>query len=296
MSKQRLEELLSHFSDAVMARAQGYLKSDQVPYAQVFDAMRYSISAGGKRIRPALVFLFCRLCGGIDSNAVDFAVAVEMIHTYSLIHDDLPCMDDDDLRRGKPSCHKQFSESTALLAGDGLLTMAFEVLSGAPVGAQQKILAISELAQAAGARGMIGGQVTDLVFEQTPSVSLSELSAMHTMKTGKLIEASCVLGCIAADATEKQFAAAREYALNLGLAFQIVDDVLDVTGDETILGKPVGSDADNGKTTYATLMGIGKAKEKAKELTEKAVWALSVFEGDTGILLSLTEYLLNRSC
>lgn len=295
MSKDRLEKLLSPFADATMKRAEEYLESGQIPYAEVFDAMRYSMSAGGKRIRPALVFLFCRLCGGADSDAVDFAVAVEMIHTYSLIHDDLPCMDDDDLRRGKPSCHKRFSESTALLAGDGLLTRAFEVLSGAPMSAEQRILAVSELARAAGADGMIGGQVTDLLFERTPPASLLELSAMHRLKTGRLIEASCVLGCIAAGGTEKQLAAAREYALNVGLAFQVVDDILDVVGDQTALGKPVGSDADNGKTTYATLLGVEKAKGKARELTEKAVSALSAFKGDTDMLASLATYLLNRS-
>ncbi len=263
-------------------------------YAKVIDAARYSLTLGGKRIRPVLMLEFCKLCGGKAEDALDFAVALEMIHTYSLIHDDLPCMDNDDMRRGKPSCHKAFGEDIALLAGDTLLTTAFLVAANAPVAADRKAEAIACLAKRAGTHGMIGGQVMDLDFE----VNKPDADALRVMclkKTGALLAAAAEIGCILAGADEKDITTAQNYALNVGLAFQIVDDILDVTGDEAILGKPIGSDEANQKTTFVTLYGLEKAKELAKELTTEALGLLSMLKGDSSVLEELTRYLLNRN-
>ncbi|MBR6634942.1 MAG: polyprenyl synthetase family protein, partial [Clostridia bacterium] len=190
--------------------------------------MLYSLKNGGKRVRPMLVLEFCRVCGGDVQAALPFACAVEMIHTYSLIHDDLPCMDDDDFRRGMPSCHKQYGEATALLAGDGLLTLAFSVLSKAALSAERKIEAVKVLADCAGHLGMIGGQTMDLAHEGQ-KITLDQLRKTDALKTGRLIRCACALGCIAAGADEEMHKAAEKYADSIGLAFQIVDDLLDIT-------------------------------------------------------------------
>ena len=259
----------------------------------VCDAMQYSLCAGGKRIRPALVLEFCRVCGGVPETALPYACALEMIHTYSLIHDDLPCMDDDDLRRGRPSCHKQFGEANALLAGDALLTHAFYVLLGASLPAEHNVRAGRLLAQLAGFDGMIGGQVMDLENE-TRQIDADRLQKTDACKTGALIQAACRLGCIAAGADETKEQAAALYAQKIGLAFQIVDDILDVTADEQQLGKPVGSDDAQGKQTYVTLYGLRKAKDTAAALTEEAKAALRVFGGEAENLLALADNLLER--
>jgi len=262
----------------------------------VLDAMRYSIQNGGKRIRPVLTLEFCRACGGNVEDALNFACAVEMIHTYSLIHDDLPCMDNDDYRRGKPSCHKQFSEEYALLAGDGLLTLAFETAlsEGNGVNAENKISAAKMLANLAGIAGMVGGQVLDLQAEGT-SPSLEKLTSIDKLKTGALIKAACLLGCYAANRTDDNtLKCAETYAECIGHAFQIVDDILDVTSDSETLGKPVGSDEKNDKITYVSLMGIDNAQKEVDILTEKAIKALDGFETNTDFLKQLARNLAHR--
>ncbi len=265
--------------------------SDIAPETSVSEAMRYSLEAGGKRIRPSLVMEFCRVVSGNYKKSIDAAVAIEMIHTFSLIHDDLPCMDNDDFRRGKPSCHKQFGESTALLAGDALENLAFRVILSSDYDDGIKSRLLSELSDAT-AR-MIDGQVKDLSFLERESVSEKELLEMYSLKTCALIECSTVMGCICGGADETKIASAREYAHNLGLAFQIRDDILDIIGDEKELGKPIGSDADNQKITIASVMGIEKASELAEKYSNDALDKLESFENND-FLKDLTKSLLER--
>ena len=259
----------------------------------VSQAMRYSVENGGKRIRPALLLEFCRVCGGDYKKAVPFACALEMIHTYSLIHDDLPCMDNDDFRRGKPSCHIAFGEEYALLAGDALLTLAFETAMKSNLSAEITVKAAKEFAKAAGVMGMVGGQVLDLQNEGK-KVGVSDLQKTDELKTGELIRAACVLGCVCAGADDKKIAAAEKYAHDIGIAFQIVDDILDVTSDEETLGKPIGSDEENQKSTYVSLLGIEKSRKTAEELTLNAQKALDAFDGDVSSLKDFAEKLKNR--
>lgn len=251
---------------------------------RVSEAMLYSLKNGGKRVRPMLVLEFCRACGGNVESAIPFACALEMIHTYSLIHDDLPCMDDDDFRRGMPSCHKQFDYATALLAGDGLLTLAFSVASGAKLPAEKVVKAIKLLSDCAGHLGMIGGQTMDLQHEGI-QISIESLKKTDALKTGRLIYAACTLGCLVAGADEDKFKAAEIYAESIGLAFQIVDDLLDITSTSEELGKPVGSDEVNSKSTYPSLLGFDRSKELVNELTDRAVTAVSML-GDESKFLS----------
>lgn len=269
-----------------------YLPDAKDGQYQVAEAMKYSLINGGKRIRPVLALEFARACGGTRNECLPLACALEYVHTYSLIHDDLPCMDNDDLRRGKPSCHKQFDEATALLAGDALLTHAFEIISEAELSDDKKVMAVSLLAQNSGVSGMIGGQVIDLLFEQG-SPNLKELLTVYKLKTGALISAACLLGCISAGADSSQMAAASKFAYSLGIAFQIQDDILDITGDEKKLGKPVGSDATNSKKTYATIAGLSKAQQDVKKLTDNAISQLDAFE-DAEFIKLLALKLVNR--
>lgn len=271
-----------------------YPDYDTTWYKEVIDASRYSLMLGGKRIRPIIMLEFCKLFGGEIKNVINFAVALEMIHTYSLIHDDLPCMDNDDMRRGKPACHIKFGEDIALLAGDTLLTESFKIAANSSANDTLKIKAISVLAERSGLHGMIGGQVMDLSFEKKkPDLDL--LRAMYLKKTGCLISAAAEIGAIIGGASEEEITIVKNYALNLGLAFQIIDDILDVTGDEAVLGKPIGSDTENGKTTFVTLLGLEKAKEAATQLTDEALALLSKLDGDTTVLKDLTKYLLARN-
>lgn len=264
-------------------------------YSSAVNAMRYSLLSGGKRIRPILLLEFYSLFGGRAEGALNFAAAIEMIHTYSLIHDDLPCMDNDDMRRGKPSCHKAFGYDTALLAGDALLTHAFlAAASTADIPPERVSRAISVLAQKAGIYGMVGGQVMDLDFEKN-GANGEELTAMYIKKTSCLLEAAAMCGAVLAGVDEETVKKTEEYAENLGLAFQITDDILDCTADEKTLGKPIGSDEKNGKTTFVTLLGLDGAKQRAALLTKKAEDILNGFSGDTSYLKELTEYLLNRN-
>ncbi|MGN1481671.1 polyprenyl synthetase family protein [Porcipelethomonas sp.] len=261
----------------------------------IAGAMDYSLEAGGKRLRPVLVLAFCRMCGGDYKTAIAPAAAIEMIHTFSLIHDDLPCMDDDDFRRGKPSCHKQFGEAIAVLAGDALSIRPFEIIAGShELSDSVKVKLISELACSSGAEGMIGGQVIDIENEQRKNVSEDNLRTMYSLKTGCLIKTSCVMGCIAAGADGEKISNAAEYARCIGMAFQIIDDILDVTGNEALLGKPVGSDAEENKTTFVTLYGIDKARAEAEKYTSKAMEILDRFENNE-FIKELTEYMLNRN-
>lgn len=262
--------------------------------SSVADAMDYSLEAGGKRIRPVLVLAFCHMCGGDYRKAAAPAAAIEMIHTFSLIHDDLPCMDNDDFRRGKPSCHKKFGEACAVLAGDALAIRPFQVIAESELNDSMKIKLIAELACSSGAEGMIGGQIIDMENEQRSTVNGENLRMMYALKTGRLIKTSCVMGCIASEASDEQVKNAEEYAHCLGLAFQIIDDILDVTGDEAALGKPIGSDAEENKTTFVTLYGIENAREEAVKLTDKAMKILGRFDNNE-FLIELTKYLLDRN-
>ena len=279
-------EFISNRLDMILEKDSKYV---------VGDAMKYSVKNGGKRIRPFLTLEFAKACGGDLDAALDFGCAVEMIHTYSLIHDDLPCMDNDDMRRGKPSCHKAFDEATALLAGDALLTNAFLVLSSTNISNDNRLSAIEILAVNAGCVGRIGGQALDLDFEdREPSVN--EILKMYELKTGRLLEAACKLGCLSNKyCLLKDILAAEEYAKNLGLAFQIQDDILDITSDEVTLGKPVGSDEKNEKSTIVKFFGLEKAKEMVSEFTQKAIDALKDIDGDTTTLREFALYMANRT-
>ncbi len=281
MSNIECETYEQHFESLrnfINASLSDYLGIDNSQLQPVGEAMAYSVEIGGKRIRPILTLEFCRMCGGNIIDAIPFACAIEMIHTYSLIHDDLPSMDNDDFRRGKESCHKKFGEANAILAGDALLTYAFQIASDAGVTPGIALRSIRTLSNYAGIYGMIGGQNLDLQNETSNNVTLDRIKFTHKLKTGALIRCACELGCTIAGATNEQFVAAREYAENFGIAFQIVDDILDVTGNPEELGKNVGVDAENNKTTYVTLLGLEGAKVLAKEHTEKALKALDAFE------------------
>ncbi len=278
----------------IESRIEELLPTSGEKYGEAVKAMRYSLLSGGKRIRPILLLEFYKLCGGEGDKALNFAAALEMVHTYSLIHDDLPCMDNDDMRRGKPSCHKAFGEDTALLAGDALLTYAFSAAAATKdLPAERVLKAISVLAEKAGITGMIGGQVMDLSFEKT-GTDADGLECMYLKKTSCLLEAAAMCGCILAGADDTHIEYASEYAKKVGLAFQIIDDILDCTSDEATLGKPIGSDEKNGKTTYVSLFGLQKSREKAAELSAEATEILGKFDGDSKNLTELTKYLLDR--
>ena len=289
-------ELLMH-KDATLTEAalrECYLEDEDLK--NLLNAERYSLFAGGKRIRPMLTLSFCRLFGGDDEAALPFACAVEMIHTYSLIHDDLPCMDDDDLRRGKPTNHKVFGEATALLAGDALLTGAFEVAaSNTAAGPEISAKAVAYLASCAGRYGMIGGQIMDLEGE-TRALSLDELLKLHSLKTGALISAAAVLGALAAGVsfTDRVMEDVVTYAENIGLAFQIVDDILDATGDSALLGKNTGVDAEHQKSPFLSFYSVEEARFYAERLTQNAIDAIRNYP-DSDALCSLARWLAGRN-
>ena len=280
MIEQKLEELLP---------------KEHCRYERLIEAMRYSLLDGGKRVRPTLVLEFCRLCGGDVQAALPFACAVEMIHTYSLIHDDLPCMDDDDLRRGRPTCHKAFDEATAVLAGDGLLTAAFETAAAAKgLDAEAVLRCVRILGREAGMNGMIAGQMLDLGAEHR-RISLDALNLLQSLKTGCLLRAACELGCTAAGCTDaRTLEAAREYGEKLGLAFQIQDDILDIEGDARTLGKTTGKDARDEKSTFPALLGLEACRALADRLTGEAVAALDGLPGN-GFLTELARSLTGRA-
>lgn len=258
------------------------------------DAMAYSLLAGGKRLRPLLVLLACEACDGDVESALPAACAIEMVHTYSLIHDDLPAMDDDQLRRGRPTCHIQFDEATAILAGDGLLTLAFEVLAGEITPPAAAAACCRELASAAGQCGMVGGQMADLQAEHAGIESMAQLEAIHHRKTGRLLTAALSLGGIVGNGTPEQLNSLRKYGECFGLAFQITDDLLDVVGDRVKMGKAVQKDSAHGKLTYPSLIGERQSRIKAQELIEEACGSLELFGQNGRRLETLARFILER--
>jgi geranylgeranyl diphosphate synthase type II len=293
MMLNKIEEELKKSSTAVEEKMRQLLANSDAEIAPVFDSMSYSVFAGGKRIRPYLTLEFARILGAKDEAALSFAAAVEFIHTYSLIHDDLPCMDNDDFRRGKPTNHKVYGEAVATLAGDALLTLAFEAIAASGADAEQIRDAVLALSRAAGAVGMIGGQIIDMSSEGK-QISFETLTHLHQKKTGALIRASAELGCIAAGVNAGIRSRAVEYAEKIGYAFQIIDDILDRTGDFSTLGKSIGSDLENGKTTFLSFMSIDEARKTAERITGEAVTAISDLP-DSESLCELAQYLLARN-
>lgn len=260
------------------------------PQQKLFDAMRYSLLAGGKRLRPIMVLEFCRMCGGDVEKAMPLAAAIEMIHTYSLIHDDLPCMDNDDFRRGNPTNHRVYGEAIAILAGDSLLTGAFEAVASANLPSQSRVDAVRVLTQCAGGCGMVGGQVLDIMSEER-ECTRQEILDIQSRKTGALIRAACMMGVIAGGGDEQRLAAAGSFADHLGLAFQIRDDMLDVVGSAEKLGKSVGTDAE--KNTFVRLYGLERCESLVQEHTDAALQNLDAFE-DTDFMRELALSLTNR--
>lgn len=274
------------------------LSFENTPQSKVFEAMRYSVFAGGKRLRPILTLKSCELISGNYKNALNFALAIEMIHTYSLIHDDLPAMDNDDFRRGKPTNHKVFGENIAILAGDGLLNFAYELMIDTISkmnDTKRYILAFKEIAKAAGIFGMIGGQVVDVLSENI-SIDKKTMEFIHKNKTSALIEASIVAGAIIGGASTNEIDYLRKYGRAIGLGYQIRDDILDKIGDISKLGKDIGSDEENNKATYLTLYGLEKSVEKTKELCNEAIEAIDIFRNNSNIdfFIELCKYLVNR--
>ena len=265
-----------------------YIDAWQGAPGVLLEAIRYSLFAGGKRLRPALALGAAEIVSGDDAVALPAACAIEMIHTYSLMHDDLPAMDNDDLRRGKPTSHKVYGEAMAILAGDALATMAFDVLAQAG-----DLRVIQEIAQAAGVGGMAGGQVLDLQSEGK-EISLEQLRRLHACKTGALIRVSVRSGALLARASEGQLEALSKFGEHLGLAFQIADDILDVTGDEKTLGKPIGSDEAKNKSTYPALVGLDRAHRLADEAADSAVQALEPFGSEADIFRALARFVVER--
>ena len=288
------ENKLREYQAIINTALEEAIKGSSEIYGKIFEAMRYSLNAGGKRIRPVLVLEFAAAFGGDVKSALPFAVALEMIHTYSLIHDDLPCMDDDDLRRGRPTNHKVYGEATAVLAGDALLNRAFEHITAntASLPPDTVLRAAACLARCSGADGMIGGQIIDLLGEKQ-ELSESEMLKLIDMKTSALIRAGVLMGCIIGGASESDMKLAKEYADNIGLAFQIKDDILNVEGSAETLGKDVGNDEKSGKSTFVRLLGIEECKRRLDALTESAVDAVKNLP-ESDFLVWLAYKLLER--
>ncbi len=284
-----------NFNTLIEENLQKYIPSKNVTERNLIQSMEYSLTAGGKRIRPLLVLEFCQLCGGVIEEALPLACAVEMIHTYSLIHDDLPCMDNDDYRRGKLSNHKVFGEDIALLSGDALQSLAFQTATSGVTAenAYRVARAVNNLAYYCGACGMVGGQVIDIEHENKMA-DITILREMDSKKTSAIIKSACEMGCIIAGADDTAIENAKTFGESIGLAFQIQDDILDVTANPEILGKPVGSDKENQKSTYVSLLGIEKCKTLVKELTAAAIESLEKFDGDATALKNLALSLAER--
>lgn len=290
--------------DTFLKESKTFVEEKLVSYANELqcpnvlrEAMAYSLEAGGKRLRPLLVFATLQAFGKERNLGVGAACALEMIHTYSLVHDDLPCMDDDELRRGKPTNHKVFGEAMAVLAGDGLLTYAFQVIMAyeqKEISAEKKVRLVLELAKAAGPEGMVGGQVADMEAEGK-QLTLDELEYIHKHKTGKLLEFAVLAGSILSDATEEQEEKLLTFAKYIGLAFQIRDDILDVEGTEEEIGKPIGSDVSNEKSTYTTLFTVDRAKDILEETIAKAKDAIGSLQLQDEYLLSICDLIAKRN-
>ena len=285
--------------ERVSALLESYLErvipSEGLPQQTVANAMRYSLLGGGKRIRPFLLLACHRMCKGEERQALPLAAALEMIHTYSLIHDDLPCMDNDDYRRGRPTNHKVFGETMAVLAGDGLLTAAFETALSADLAPQRLLGAVRELGRAAGLYGMLGGQSIDVESEKNQKpLDEEQMAQMYAMKTGALLSGACRIGFVAAGVEDERLEAVTVYAREIGLTFQIVDDMLDRVGEFEALGKRIGSDEKNNKTTFATLYSIEQCRLLAQQHTQAAIEATSNLP-DSELLVALAEFLLHRN-
>jgi geranylgeranyl diphosphate synthase type II len=282
----------------VEAALDEYLPKAATLPGSLHDSMRYSVFAGGKRIRPVLMAAACEAVGGCLEDTLPAAAAIEMIHSYSLIHDDLPAMDDDDLRRGKPTNHKVYGEAIAILAGDGLLTEAFILLSSPQVlrsvSAFDRLEIIHQLSRAAGSLGMVGGQVVDMESEGQ-QIDLPTLEYIHTHKTGALILASIEIGAIIGGADEKQRLALHRYGEAAGLAFQVADDILDIVAEQSLLGKDVGSDEERGKATYPAILGLEGARQRARDLRDMAFSALEPFGSEARPLREIATYIIDRS-
>ena len=278
--------------EAVNTALDGFF-GESCPQSELLEAMRYSLLSGGKRIRAVLVLAFCAACGGDEESVMNAACAIEMLHAYSLIHDDLPCMDNDTLRRGKPTCHVVYGETNAVLAGDALQAAAFSTLLRCPLEGEKLAGMARILADAAGERGMCGGQYLD-TSNDPADVDEEYLTNLHGMKTGALLRAACLGGAVAAGASEEQLRAAGEYASALGLAFQIRDDVLDAIGDAAVLGKDIGSDSANGKTTFITLYGVEGCEKLIADYTSRALSALESAFPDESFLRTLALELAGR--
>lgn len=282
-----IETLLNEY----MPKEEGYQQT-------IMQAMNYSLEAGGKRLRPILTLESCKIVGGKEEDAIPFAVAIEMIHTYSLIHDDLPALDNDDLRRGKPTNHKVFGEAMATLAGDALLNYAFEVMLSSSIDKKDSnkyLKAINEIAKHAGIYGMIGGQVVD-VESENKIIDKEKLDFIHLNKTAAMIIGCMRAGAIIGGASEEELEKVTKYGKNIGLSFQIVDDILDITGDEVKLGKPIGSDIENHKSTYPSLLGLEKSRQIARQLIEDGKSSIDGLSSEIDFLNQLGDYIISRDC
>ncbi len=289
-----LKPYLERRRQMVEEALQAALPAEEGPEARVVESMRYSLFAGGKRLRPILSLAAAEAVGGEPEDAVPVGCALEMIHTYSLIHDDLPAMDDDDLRRGKPTNHKVFGEAIAILAGDALLTQAFVLLSDYRASLPERAVQIIQVvAKAASYRGMVGGQVVDMLSQNRPA-DLETVQQMHSRKTAALIAAATEAGALAGKGAEAQVAAMARYGRSVGLAFQIADDILDIEGDAELLGKSTGADAARGKVTYPAAVGLERSREAAKELVDDALTALEGFNEEADPLRLMANYVITR--
>lgn len=294
----KLKEQLQHAKTRVETKLLRSFDNLLDTEENVLAATRYSVENGGKRLRPFLVYCTGKLFGAAAADLDNAAAAIECIHSYSLVHDDLPAMDDDELRRGRPTCHIQFDEASAILAGDALQTLAFELLStpNFTISPQSQLQMISALAKASGLQGMVGGQALDIAATDR-TVTLTELERIHKLKTGALLSCAIELGMLCAQPerlTDETRQAMRTYGQAIGLAFQVRDDILDVEGDTAVLGKPQGSDVEHNKSTYPALLGLTQAKEKAEQLIHEALNALETIDGDTEVLADLAKYIIDR--
>lgn len=283
-------------SDYIEELLKKYMPKEDGYQSTIMESMNYSLKSGGKRLRPILTLEACKIVGGSEEDAIPFAMAIEMIHTYSLIHDDLPSLDNDDLRRGKPTNHKVYGEAMAILAGDGLLNYAYEIMLSSSLNKdnpEKYLRAIGEIAKSAGIYGMIGGQVVDVESENT-LIPKEKLDYIHLNKTAAIMVGCMRAGAIVGNANEEQLEKVTKYAKNIGLSFQIVDDILDIIGDESKLGKHVGSDIENNKSTYPSLIGLEKSKEVATQLINEARENIKTLNGDYSFLDGLANYIIDR--
>ena len=292
------KEILKQKIDYVEKLLIDYMPKEEGYQETIMNAMNYSLSAGGKRLRPILTLESCKAVGGDIKDAIPFAMAIEMIHTYSLIHDDLPALDNDDLRRGKPTNHKVFGEAMATLAGDSLLNYAYEIMLSSSINKENPnkyLKAIYEIAKHAGIYGMIGGQVVD-VESENKIIDKDKLDFIHLNKTAAMIVGCMRAGAIIGDASEDDLEKITKYAENIGLSFQIVDDILDIIGDEEKLGKPIGSDIENHKSTYPSLLGLDKSRQIARELIEEGKSSIKDLPSEREFLNQLGDYIISRDC